>query len=491
MIKLLYTVASQKFNNKIKRTWEDQTWLNYKNLLPNDVEYLKKNFNALVRTDNISLSTTEPNNPRNKKTENIINSLKYLESTGNYVMPKINDIMVELIASTKDIITPQDKTDIKQSTDALWIKFMKEIQKPEMQLLLKSIGQYSLKDTSLGWQLSANNLVRILAQKPDATFVQTRNQWFQKYQRRVLPNATKIGVMVPVNNKYENLSKNIDDLMRSVGYGPNVSYNDLSTQQKDYLTILNRSKNSQAKSFALKAYYDVSDTELINPNDVDKWADEVGFDNNLTAHLNKHAVDYMAKMGGKTPDDIVKIYNNEEGNIELLTKCLAKGIESNYPEVGISLPKTPNKNAYEKCYVDMISRLADKLIEDVGKIVKKENREEGVSIATTIVLCLTKVSPERVALKLKNNDLTEKSYFELRNIINDIIKIIRNNLPTMENKKHINEFTIPTLNSVDELLNMMGMTRDDVRKTEDSNEENIDNLKENFYNFYNRINNKK
>lgn len=492
MIKLDYTVASRKFNNKIKKIWETQTWLNYENLRPEDKEVLKNQFGGFVgKNGSIGFSTTKPTDLNFPKTANIVNSYKYLESTNEYDMPSLQQMTEDLASAANDIITKDDKEKINKSTDELWLKFMKDIKKPETQLLLKSFGQYSLADSTFGWKLAESNLLRVKAQKPDATFVQTRKQWHDKFKRRVLPNATKIGVMVPLNNSaYQNQADKANT-MRRVGYKDNVSYNDLSRQQKDYIDI--SSVEGEAKSFMLITYYDVSDTALIDPTGEDIWSDTIGFDNNLTGHLNKAALQYKASQGGSSVEDVAKLYNNEEGDIKALTLALVKGINESFPNIPTSVPQKDNTNAYKRCYSDMLEKLADQLIEEKSKIVKKENRQQGVLIAVTIIMCLTRVAPETVALRLANNELTETSYFELRSIINGILNLMRRNMPKQENKKHVNEMNIPTLNSVDELLGMMGMSRKDVQPTPEQEQttENIKNelqaLKENFFNMLNRM----
>lgn len=493
MIKLDYTVASKKINNKIKKVWENQTWLNYENLDISDKDVIKSKFGGFIgKSGSVGLSTLKPNDLDNPKTANIINSYKYLESTNKYEMPSLQQMIDDLISASNDIISKDDKESINKSTDEMWIKFMKDIKNPETQLLLKSFGQYSLADSTFGWKLAESNIIRIKAQKPDATFVQTRKQWHDKFKRRVVPNAKKIGVMIPLNNSsYQNQSDKAN-VMKRVGYKDNVTYNDLSRQQKDFIDV--SSVEGEAKSFILMAYYDVSDTVLIDPNGEDIWRDTIGFDNNLTGHLNKAALAYKAEHGGKSSDEISKIYHNEEGDIKALSIALAKGISASYPDIPTSLPKKDNLNAYKKCYSEMLEKLSDKLIEEKSKIVKKENREQGVLIATTIVMCLTRIAPETVALRLANNELTESSYFELRSIINGIINLMRKNMPKQENKQRIHEVELPTLNSVDELLGMMGMTRNDVKPTEDTNqkieetEKELNSIKENFFSFFDRIN---
>lgn len=508
MIKLDYTVAHKYGVNKITKKYENRAWLNYENVDVIDRQYLVNTFKGksltravtvekdgqLVKENKttIGFSTLNPSDLNDKNTARIVETYEFLESRGKYEMPSLNQILTDLVACLNDRISDDEKEKINNSTDELWLKFMKEIQKPEIQELLKSIGQYALTDSSFGWQLASSNLIRIKAQKADATFVQTRRQWHDRFDRRVIPNAQKIGVVVPINQKKYKTPEQVREYMKKQGYGDEVSYIDLSTQQKMNVDI--GVMAGEGIGFAIAAYYDVSDTVLIDPSKPDKWSEEKGFDNNLTGHLNKAALAYKAANNKYSQDDLSKIYNNEEGNVEILSKALAQGIEKRFPDMNIIIPKNGDKNVFTKFYIDLVEKIADRLIEEKGKIVKKENREQGIAIATTIVLCLTRVSPEIVARKLANNELTQDSYFELRTIINSITWLIRKNVPKMETRKQLNEFDIPVLNSVDELLGMMGMTINDVKPTENSEqqikstENEIDNIKENFFRIFNKIN---
>ena len=142
-IKLEYTVASRKVNNKIKKIEEIQTWINYENLLPADKINLRSKFGGVINqrsaNKSIGYSTNNPEDKENPKTVTIINTLKYLESTGNYEIPSIDSILIDMVSASKDILTDKDKEEISKSTDELWLKFMQDIQNPEMQTLLKNI----------------------------------------------------------------------------------------------------------------------------------------------------------------------------------------------------------------------------------------------------------------------------------------------------------------------------------------------------------------
>jgi hypothetical protein len=104
---------------------------------------------------------------------------------------------------------------------------------------------------------------------------------------------------------------------------------------------------------------------------------------------------------------------------------------------------------------------------------------------------MTNLHPEIVATQLKNNILTEKEYFAVRNYINTIITGINKFLPKNENRIFVvEEFKL--LSSVDELLRMIGVSREDVKRHEMEMMENDavveqKNITESFNKFYKRL----
>lgn len=489
MKQLEYAAKGRFAKNKITNKVEKQIWVNFYNLDPADASELKTRFKAMESKKggpgNVSMVTNNPtvqNNPKNIKLKA---AFDYLAQTGKYEMPSWDLFLYELEGADKDIITTQDAKDIDKSTDELWAQFMREIKDPKTQELLKSMGQYTLSQSAYGWKISARNLIRVRAQKPDATFVQTRNQWKNKYGRKVIPTATRIGIQVPLSSANSDAAAKRSH-MKSLGWGDNVSMADLTQQQKDQVDIGSRGRD--ASYFTTIAYYDVSDTELINPNGPDKWAEEAGFDNNLTGHLNPTALSDIARSRNISQDEANELYHNENGDVKALAKALAVSIDASDLGVSTALPSTDNENAYRDCLIRMVAWCADKLIEKNCKIVKSENRKQGCAVATTIVLCLCKVCADKVAYGLNNGDLTEQSYYELKNVINRIISMINAGMPKNESIT-LYEMEIPMLDSVDQLLSMMGMTVDDVRKDdmqiESKKQKKV--LKEEFDSMLNRM----
>lgn len=233
----------------------------------------------------------------------------------------------------------------------------------------------------------------------------------------------------------------------------------------------------------------MSDTDVI-PGMRDIWSEEVGFDNNFTGHLNQKAMDdVMSKGGNYDGVDASEIYNKEEGNPQFLNNAIVKGITNKYPEI------TPITNgnlliAFEK----NVSLLANYLLETKSKIVKQENRDLSVKIITAFVLCFSKLQPSKTLENLRNDVLSRDAYLDLRDRINDIMRLLNNSMIRKENRiMNINE-SLPYLQSVDQMLNLMGIDPKTVPSQEQQNiameskEDKMTSLKESFMKTLNKLN---
>ena len=134
-------------------------------------------------------------------------------------------------------------------------------------------------------------------------------------------------------------------------------------------------------------------------------------------------------------------------------------------------------------------KIADRLIEEKGKIVREQNRQVGIKSTLTAILILTRLNPQKVASDIGNSDFDPKFYFQLRDIINEIVNMINKNLPKLENKNMIEEMQIPYIQSVEELMNMLGVD-DSIENMEEcykQKQNTIQTLKEGFYNVLKKI----
>ena len=125
------------------------------------------------------------------------------------------------------------------------------------------------------------------------------------------------------------------------------------------------------------------------------------------------------------------------------------------------------------------------------KIVKQENRQLGINIITAFVLAFSKLQPERVLSNLRQDIMSREAYLELRDRINDIMRLLNNSMIRKENIMNINE-SLPYLHSVDQMLDLMGINPSEVRSEEniamESKENKIANIKESFMKTLNKLN---
>jgi hypothetical protein len=461
-IELIYTINYTQPKKMYGKSIKGKSWINFENVI-NDSErniidrtLLTNKYNGMLHNGNdVSFSTSKPEDPEDINTKNIINAYNFLASTNRYEMPSLESIIDELIYAKDDHISKNDASKVETDADAMFIEFMKKIQEPETQTLLRSIGQYQMATDTYGWKLSCDNVIRIKTQNPDATFLQTRRQWFNRFNRKIKPGANRIIVVVPSHNMNDISKADIAKTMEEIGYPPSVSFSDLSTQRRNHIIIMAR--YHLGRGFTVMPFYDISDTYLIDGKD-DKWANESGFDNNLTGHLNPHAMADIENRISNGEHDLKDIYNQEEGNVNLLNDALVRGIENKYPEVKVIKSGNP-----EIDFEQNLRNLADYLLETKSKMLRKEHRDTAIKIIMGFVYAFSKLNLQKVINGVNNKVLTDEGYLEVRNRINDIIRLINNAMIRREDifMGSLLE-SLPYLKSVDQMLNILGVNPDDV-----------------------------
>lgn len=497
-IQLEYTIGVQEIKAFGSIAPKQLVWMNFENLRPNDKKVLAAKYDGKISKDgqSVGISTENPSNIAFKKTLLIKDAYDFLEKTNAYEMPPFSTVFRELKFAKKDFVSPKEAHRLDALVDDEWENFMKTIDNPETQLLLQSLTKFSIKDEAYGWKYSIDNAIRARLQKPDATFILTRTQWRDKYNRDVAPDATPIRIVIP-NYRGNQLGGNArTQTMKDLGHANSVSYKNLSIQQQRSVDI-HALQKANASSFKYWTFYDVSDTIRRNNADYDKWDEEVGFINAFTGELNQPAKADKASKGsvdGSNGDPSI-IYNGEVNEIQKVYAALVNAITS-YDKFGgiqVSKPHDDSYEEYKRCFSQTLSKLSDKLIGEMCKIAKQDNRQEGISIVTTIVMCLTKIAPEVTAAKISSGELTRESYFELRNVINIILSKIKENMPKNENRSYIKESEIPSSISIEDMFTMLDIDpntlksiNDRVRQENHSIDQAV--IKEQFYNLFNRIN---
>ena len=493
MIDLKYSINFKQSSVFKGRKQPPRSWINFENVIYdpdngiNDRVLLSMKYGGKANkfNDDVSFSTINPSDLNDSGMQLIKNAYDFLESTNRYNMPSFDDIVSDLINAKDDEMPKGLDKEINDNVDNLYIEFMQKLRDPKVQLLLKSIGQYQLATNAYGWKFSMKNLMSAYSQKPDATFLQTRSSWRHRFNRDVVKGAKAVFLPTPVYNDRKQLGgSEMRDLMNSVGYGKDDTYYNVGSQRKTYLDVMSDYYNGD--DFNMKAYYDVSDTYVI-PGMEDLWNTEPGFISNITGKLNTAA---LKDMEDRRPIDSTvspsDLYNNEEGNIDLLNNALIRGIKSKYSDI-----KVIKNGDSELEFENNLTNLADYLLMTKSKIAKKENRDESINIVKGFIYCFTKLRPQYVLSKMSGDVLSKESYLELKNIINSIISLINTHMAVSESKS-MNEGKIPMLDSLEQMLDLIGVNKDELKDTfEDVNEslnKKLKLIKELFNNELNKIN---
>lgn len=500
-IELIYTINYTQPKKMYGKSIKGKSWINFENVINdednkiNDRTLLTNKYHGhLHNGNNVSFPTSKPEDMNDPDTQKIITAYNFLKSTNRYEMPSLDSIIEELVNAKNDYISKGDAKKVEDDTDSMFMEFMKKIQEPETQMLLKSIGQYQMATDTYGWKLSCDNVIRIKTQNPQATFLQTRRQWYNRFNRKIKPNARRIIVVVPSHNLNDLSKADIAQTMKDIGYPSSVSFNDLSTQRRNYVVIMAR--YHLGRGFNVMPFYDISDTYLIDGKE-DKWADEAGFDNNLTGHLNPHAMSDIDSRIANGEHDLKDIYNQEEGNVNLLNDALVRGIESKYPEVKVSKTGHPEIDFEQNLY-----NLSNYLLETKTKMLRQEHRDTAIKIIMGFVYAFSKLNIQKVVSGVKNDILTDEGYLGVRNRINDIIRLINNAMIRREDIFMGNLLeSLPYLQSVDQMLKIIGVNPAEVpseEELENSERQGIEmpmenkiknNVIENFQTILNRLNN--
>lgn len=192
MEKLDYSVDLQKPNKFVKTPL---AWINFRNVINdpdngiNDATFLCLKYGGRKNREAIGFSTPEPDNLEHPKTKAIITAYDFLKSTNRYEMPSLDEMLTKLASVTDDYFTKKEVDDLEKTTDDMYVEFMRKIEDPKIQQLLKSIGQYHVATTTYGWRRSMDNVMKALAQNPNATFVQTRYEWKYRFNREIKPRC--------------------------------------------------------------------------------------------------------------------------------------------------------------------------------------------------------------------------------------------------------------------------------------------------------------
>lgn len=154
-----------------------------------------------------------------------------------------------------------------------YLMHTKDLDRNELTQMI--IGSQNEKKTQYGIIYGGTNRMFIKFQKPDATFVTTKEAWYRYYNRGVLPNAQPIYVITGKNSVIDQ-----DKVTAKFGDG------ELTANQKNGMRKrLGAVKTTDHTAIGSAIVYDISDTQVIGKHK-DVFNTEPGLLSNITGELN-------------------------------------------------------------------------------------------------------------------------------------------------------------------------------------------------------------
>lgn len=223
------------------------------------------------------------------------------------VDPKLVEPLTYEIESATHSISPAEQKKMisvaNQSYAQLWQQYLNEIDSPEMQDVL-SVYSKMYGNTTYGHVLSLRNIMLAKAQKPDATYVLTRNVW-REAGRGVLPNAQPI-YLFRRKSQFKYTDDDVKTALKQLGHDPN-------SFSKQGFSVQNAAKNladrntSNMLRFIWYIGYDISDTFRLDEDAEDTMISMPGITSNLAYILNQKAEEAEAERNAenkKTEGDL-------------------------------------------------------------------------------------------------------------------------------------------------------------------------------------------
>lgn len=500
-------------------------YLNIRNISHDDIMYLKQEYkkanikNDADKTEYIAFAKLiyPPTIEEAKEQKMILSTamqaaVEYLNNSGRYTQIDMTLLNIEAcVTILGESPTQKQREEIENNADKLWGELVEKLHTPRVQELLLSLkavrgisADEDDNESIYGHRFSFRNSVLALSQRPDAQFVATRVNWKRYYNREVLPNAKPIYLYAKLDNTQYTDNEVKDAEVSKFG----ADYKSSRMQQH----LLQVELHFRNQGIPLIPYFDVKDTRIYNPNDVDYFNDEQGLSNNLTGKLNQWAqkeVDDSEKIDPEIEREFMKIFDMHKEDAKPTFNALVRAANKKFPS--ITVPHV-NDNATYKDYTfafyQLTKLIADNLVGSIMQIANPKNRNPKVEAVSSIVMLLSKLMPVNKIKKIDGDHLTLQDYLDVRNVVGRIINLINQNMMPKENK--LVEITqIPNITSNSQFMdilstlgvdihnikneptdqnNMENNVNDDTSNQEEKNNDAIQEIKENFFKTLNKIN---
>ena len=367
--------------------------------------------------------------------------------------------------AAKNIASKADIESAENRISDSWVQILSNLNDPNVRnkMLMFQTTAYGAK--KLGWKLSPGNIMDILSQKPDATFAAGANYWAD-YGRRIKPNAQKLVITKPTNTYVS--KDDLDDAARRRGFNSHSDASNLTNNSKQVNQSIYYDANMHkvGKKYFYKAIvYDVSDTEVINPENGDKWSEEIGLINNLHELLNNAAMQFQKQFSS---DENKSIEDNADN---VFMDNVRKSLFKFFNKQGVTINDTGNDNeTLAKAIFDFALMRAPE-----ENTLKEENKVELAKFITAAVTTQLEIPNSITSEFLSKRPVADK-YIAAKayNTVREIISNIR-----MEINESVNGINILSPKEFIEMMKKVGVR---FKKTHEA-------IHESFFKFLERMDN--
>lgn len=370
-------------------------------------------FNIFVKENNLEVFAK---NAAQKIADEVIkiSENKRFKTPYGYDQQALERLGSRIANSAKNVASKADIEAADNRISDSWMQILNNLNDHKVREKMLMFQATAAGAKKLGWKLSNGNIFDILSQKPDATFCAGINYWHD-YGRALKPNAQKIVIWKPTNNY---VSKDeLDNAARRRGFKSAASASELTNKSRQvsqsiyYDANLNSVKKKQLYRGIV---YDVSDTEVINPENGDKWSEEIGLIDNLRELLNSAAYEFQ------------KQYSNNKQVEDTANNTYLESIKMSlfkfFNKQGIEVKDNGNRDeTLSKAIFDFAMMRAPE-----ENTLKEENKIEFAKLVTAAVTLQIGIPNSITSNFLATNPVVDKfTASKAYNTIRDIISNIR------------------------------------------------------------------
>lgn len=381
-------------------------------------------------------------NKESKDALRLENVYNIIESTSKVPIQDFHSIVLDIYRDSKDRATKEAQQIANKAEDDIWDDLCERLGDDTVQEMMDRLRISFANSSIIGHQLSFMNKLKALGQADrygkKITFLATDRDWRKKYNRNVNFNATPYYLLVP---NTERATKN-DIEQYAKEHGINQKISDLSQQQIKGISIA--ANTNTPAGFSWGRFYDVADTTVISNKD-DNWNNSIGYKDNLNGIPN----DYTdTKLTSSNPDDENALGKLLYGNTEYsdAKKCCLATIEV-AKEMGTqtNVPQNDNDAAYQRAMYLTLKPLISKLIASKMRVLKPENQEPLIDLASTMIMMACHMRPKAGFFKKTNFNPEEKQ--GLKVVVSSLCRQI---ISKMNGIKEAVENDFEALNNFDE-----------------------------------------